>query len=82
MAPDLTYRRACSLFVQFMPETEAGRLAWCQLASITDGTGKVLAIHLPDMLRRMRAAGYVVAKAKPVRMTDAEADAILAALLD
>lgn len=81
MAPDITYRRTCSLFVAFHPETEAGQAAWRELAAHTDGTGKVLAIQLPDMLRRLRAAGYVVAKAKPVRMTDAECDAILEALM-
>ena len=81
MAPDITYRRTCSLFVAFYPETEAGQAAWRELAAHNDGSGKVLAIQLPDMLRRFRKAGYVVAKAKPVRFTDAECDAILAALM-
>ena len=81
MAPDLTYRRSCSLFIAFHPETEAGRQAWSELAAHTDGTGKVLAIHLAGTLRQLRSAGYAVAEAEPVRMTDEEADAILAALL-
>jgi hypothetical protein len=66
--PDLTYLQQ-GMFTLLMPETDAGRVAWDEIARHTDGTGKVLTIHLKSALAQLRAAGYTVHKAKPNTMT-------------
>lgn len=76
-APDITYRDG-GLFVSFFPETDAGKVAWQEIADGTDGTAKVLSVHLARTLLQLRRAGYTVHKAKPVTMTD---DELLAALI-
>lgn len=58
--PDLVYRAGDGLFVQFVPNTPQGENAWRELAAQTEGTGKVLTVHVEDTLRQLRAAGYVV----------------------
>lgn len=60
---DLTYV-TYGLFVQFYPETPAGKQAWAELARHTDGTGKVLKSHLANTLRQLKRAGYIVARGK------------------
>ena len=53
------------MFAVFYPNTPDGENAWRTLASSTDGTGKVLAVHLKPTLRQLRTAGYSVTKSKP-----------------
>lgn len=64
--PDLTYS-SDGLFVTFWPETPAGEDAWRVIAEQTEGTGKVLFLHLSAVLQQLRAAGYCVRKRKPER---------------
>ena len=76
---DLEYV-ACGFFVAFVPTTPAGDDAWRVLAAQTAGTGKVQANHLQTTLNQLRAAGYIVRKAKPQKAT-IDDDALLDALL-
>lgn len=80
--PDLTYGPA-GMFVAFYPETAAGEAAWAELAAHTLGTAKFLPQHVASVIDQLRAAGYRVAKAKPVKLGDldvalGELDALLA----
>ena len=61
--PDITYKDH-GLFTAFYAETKEGENAWRELASVTDGTGKVLAIQAKQFIASLRSAGYVVQKAK------------------
>lgn len=61
--PDITYKD-CGLFTAFYPETKEGEEAWRELASVTDGTGKVLTIQAKQFIANLRKAGYTVTKAK------------------
>lgn len=60
---DLTYHNR-GLFTLFIPESKAGEDAWRQIAQHTDGTGKVLTMHLQSVLSQLRLAGYKVRKGK------------------
>lgn len=80
--PDLTYGPA-GMFVAFYPETAAGEAAWAELAAHSLGTAKFLPTQLDAIVAQLRAAGYRVAKAKPVKLGDLDAalgdlDAMLA----
>jgi hypothetical protein len=61
--PDITYKDH-GLFTAFYAETKEGENAWRELASVTDGTGKVLTIQAKQFIVSLRSAGYVVQKAK------------------
>jgi len=61
--PDLTYTTT-GMFIAFFPETDAGKEAWNEIASKTNGTGKIFPIELDNTLHALRQAGYVVNKAK------------------
>jgi len=61
--PDITYKDH-GLFTAFYAETKEGEDAWRELASVTDGTGKVLTIQAKQFISSLRSAGYVVQKAK------------------
>ena len=61
--PDLTYKDH-GLFTAFYAETKEGEDAWRELASVTDGTGKVLTIQAKQFIASLRKAGYSVSKAK------------------
>ena len=74
--PDLTFSNY-GMFTRFYPETPDGRAAWDNIAIGTEGTGAVLTIHAAAVIRQLRKAGYSVAKAAPVALSD---DAMLAAL--
>lgn len=52
-----------------MPQTPDGQEAWKELARQSDGTGKFLAHHAPAVIRQLRAAGYTVAKSRPVKVS-------------
>lgn len=80
--PDLTYSTA-GMFVMFWPETEAGEIAWAELAAHSSGTAKFLPTQIDGVISQLRAAGYRVAKARPVKIRDldkalSELDALLA----
>lgn len=76
---DLTYLKQ-GIFTVFFPESEAGQAFWNELASVTQGTGKVATVKLPQFLKDLRKAGYTVHKVK--NRTKEEADAELQAILD
>ena len=76
MKADLTYRRSRT-FTTFLPETPAGEAAWRDMAGVTAGTGKVLNVEAPRAIAALRAAGYVVQRAKH---EPAEIDSLLADL--
>ncbi len=64
--PDITYKNH-GLFTTFYAETKEGEQAWTQLASVTDGTGKVLTIQAKQFIDSLKKAGYIVQKAKPAK---------------
>lgn len=66
MKTDLTYLKQ-GLFTEFVPQSKAGEDAWRELAKQTEGTGKVLTVHLPAILAQLRKAGYTVKQAKRKR---------------
>ena len=76
---DLTYSKQ-GFFTVFFAESKAGEVAWNELASVTQGTGKIPTIQLPQFLENLRQAGYAVHKVK--NRTAAEAEAELQAILD
>lgn len=76
--PDITYKDL-GLFTAFYAETKEGEQAWAQLASVTDGTGKVLSIQAKQFIDSLKKAGYIVQKARP---TKESLDDILAQLED
>jgi hypothetical protein len=76
---DLTYLNQ-GFFTVFFPQSKAGEVAWNELASVTQGTGKIPTIQLAQFLENLRKAGYSVHKVK--KKTAAEADAELQAILD
>ena len=61
--PDITYKDH-GLFTAFYAETKEGENAWRELASVTDGTGKILTIQAKQFIASLRKAGYTVTKAK------------------
>jgi len=63
MSADLVYHKQ-GLFTAFIPQSKAGDDAWLELASQTQGTGKVFTAQLSATLSSLRAAGYTVGKAK------------------
>ena len=67
MQPDLEYT-ICGLFIRFVPNTPAGEDAWRVMAA----SDPVLAIHAKAVLAQLRAAGYSVTKAKPIKINDDE----------
>lgn len=76
---DLTYLKQ-GFFTVFFPQSKAGEMAWNELASVTEGTGKIPTIQLPLFLENLRKAGYTVHKAK--KKTAEEAAAEMQAILD
>jgi len=63
MTPDLQYK-TYGMFTSFYPVTEQGKIAWNELACKTEGTGKVLCVITIETVRQLRAAGYIVHKAR------------------
>jgi hypothetical protein len=67
MTPDFTYR-VDGQFVLLMPESNEARQVWNEMA---DAGG--MAVHLviwPTVRQRLKAGGWTVGKAPPVRKTD------------
>ena len=72
--PDLTYSTPDGIWTRFYPETDAGADAWNVMAK-TDPQGVVafLPPQVPGVLAQLRAAGFIVHKAKPVKPADLDA---------
>lgn len=64
MTPDIEYFTS-GLFTRFVANTPAGEDAWREMAK-DDGCAAVLSHHDKAVIAQLRAAGYSVAKAKPV----------------
>jgi hypothetical protein len=73
---DLTYLKQ-GFFTVFFPQSKAGEIAWNELASVTQGTGKIPTIQLPQFLENLRQAGYTVHKVKNRTAAKVELQAIL-----
>ena len=66
------------LFTAFLPVSKAGEVVFNQMATYTEGTGKVLSIHKQSTIQQLRQAGYKVGKAKqPGKVTVEQADEML-----
>lgn len=80
--PDLTYKKS-GLFTSFLSETQAGHVAWSEIAKHTEGTSKIFTIHLEQTLRQLRKAGYsIAASRKNSESAGMSDDKLLAELLD
>ncbi len=81
-APDLTYSCPDGVWTRFYPETSAGEEAWRVMAAADpQGVVAFLPGQVPGVLDQLKAAGYVVAKARPMKpLEPGEIDAILAEL--
>ena len=77
MSADLTYFNA-GMFSGFVANTPDGEDAWRELAKQSQGSGKFLTQQMAGIIRQLRAAGYSVDKAKPIKA--GEIDELLAAL--
>lgn len=80
--PDLTYSAPDGIWTQFYPQTDAGEQAWCDMAKADpDGVVAFSPFQLPGVLAQLRAAGFIVHKARPQKpMTAGELDKLLAEL--
>ena len=65
------------LFTVFIPISKAGEQAWNEMATVTDGTGKVLTMQAKDYIYQLRKAGYKVSKAPKVDTAKIDPDALL-----
>ena len=80
--PDLTYTDN-GVWVNFYPETDAGRAAWDVMLNHDQSTGTgatFLTIWKKEILSQLRRAGYSVHKVKSKKATDAELQALVDAL--
>ena len=70
---DLTYLKQ-GIFTAFFPESKAGEIAFQQILSTTEGTGKIYTMHLKSTLAQLKKAGYkVVKKTKKATKSDFQA---------
>lgn len=77
---DITYHTE-GLFTRFYPETKAGEELFRDFYIQNENSNAVLTVHLQQVLRQIRAAGYKVAKAKRVaKLTPQAMDEMLAEL--
>lgn len=74
---DLEYRTE-GMFTSFISNTKEGEHIWKEIAARNEGVGKISTFNLDSTLRQIRAAGYVVRKAKKVVLSDEAGDALLA----
>ena len=73
---DLTYIDQ-GMFTVFVPTTQEAEQAWRELATVTENTGKVPTIQAKQFIYQLKKAGYTVGKAKPVKLSSADLDAML-----
>lgn len=59
MKPDITYINS-GIFITFLPNTQEGEKVWRQMYD--DECDKVLKPHAPQIIARLKAAGYSVRK--------------------
>ena len=76
---DLTYTQD-GMFTRFIPVTTAGEDAWRTMAAESNGTPAFLNHLAKGVISQLRAAGYKVTKARPVKVSDKEIDNLLAQL--
>ena len=69
MKTDLTYLNQ-GLFTAFFPDSPAGEKVWQEIASETNGTGKIFTMHLKNTLKQLRKAGFKIAQAKKTTKSD------------
>jgi hypothetical protein len=69
MTVDIGFRNN-GIFVQFYAESEAGKVAWNELAERSEGTAKFPSPWLPSICEQLEAAGYVVKMARRHRISD------------
>lgn len=65
------------MFTTFFPNTEEGISVWEIMEK--NGGSKILSIHTDAVIQQIRAAGYSVKKARPIKSSG---DDIIADLLD
>jgi hypothetical protein len=65
---DLSYTTN-GLFTTFYANTDKGVEAWSVMANHQGGNAKVLTMHLANVKRQLKKAGYSVSKEKPSKMT-------------
>ena len=75
---DISYT-SDKMFTRFLPESKAGEDVWREMASKMGGVAAVFNFESKAIIAQMRAAGYKVGKAKPIKL-DMSDDEILAAL--
>lgn len=75
---DISYTND-KMFTRFMPESKAGEDVWREMASKMGGVAAVLNFEAKAIIAQMRAAGYKVGKANPVKL-DMSDDELLVAL--
>jgi hypothetical protein len=69
------------LFTAFIPNTPEAETAWRELATVTEGTGKVPTIQAKQFIYQLRKAGYTVGKAPKAKpLTTDQIDDMLAEL--
>lgn len=80
--PDLTYSCPDGIWTRFYPESAAGEDAWRVMAdAMPDGVVTFLPAQVPGVLVQLRAAGFIVRKAKPAKPLSADdLDAMLTEL--
>lgn len=79
MKTDLTYLNQ-GLFTAFFPDSPAGEKVWQEIASETNGTGKIFTMHLKNTLKQLRKAGFKITQAK--KITKSNLTAIFAEMTD
>jgi len=75
---DISYRVVDDMFTAFYPNSTAGEEAWRVIAAQNEGTGKVLTGHVESTIRQLRNAGYTVAEAISLDISE---DELMAALV-
>ena len=65
---DLTYSDD-GLFCTFYPETEDGKNAWNEAATLLGGNFRIYSQHKKATIEQLNAAGYSVTKAKKPTIT-------------
>lgn len=69
---DFTFRND-GLFVTILPENETAVKVWNEtIAPETEGTGKVLVNHWPQVEKQLTDAGYSVSEATTKEISDEE----------